>query len=211
LEVRNADGTSRSGKLTLDGFRLTYQVGKGPKKTVWANGETDHSNFQIGERTAAGNSIIQTVTTDDNNLEITTRFTLNQERGALIIVRSVKNNSGQRLNLLAAKQFLDPKLLAVDGATCNTTFNEESVRQASQRVTAHTCENNECEFATRPPHDPPCTTLNCFNQTQTPWRAFMAADVIGNDDCNGFSLKSHPKPNMRLRRFGAGVIGVIDN
>ncbi len=207
LDVLNADGTPRFDKLKLDGFLLTYQVGKGPKKTVWATGETDVRELRFVSRTADENSITVTITTDDNALVITNRFILTRERQELIITRSIKNNSGKRLNLLAPKQFLDPKLLGIERANCTTELTEESVRHASERVTAYDCRGTQClSFLERPPHNPPCLTIICM-QDQT--RGLVAADVFGN--CKVISLKGHPKPDMRELSFTVGVFQVFAN
>jgi hypothetical protein len=207
INILNADGTPRFGKLTLDGFRLTYQVEKGPKKTIWANGETDVRGVRFVRRTAGADSITVTVRTYDNALVIKNRFILTRDRQELIIIRTIRNNSGQRLHLSAPKQFLDPKLLGIERANCATVISEETVEQASYRVTAYDCAGPQCvSFLERPPHFPPCLTIICMQDQNT---ALMAADVTGN--CKAISLKGHAKRNLRKKSFTVGVFHIFPN
>ena len=183
LEVLNEDGSSH-GKLSLDGFRLTYQVDGRTKKTVWANGATDVRGLRPGQVRVDGDSVSVTVTTDDGALEITNRFTL--RTNTLNIRRSVRNTSFRTLRIRATKQYLDPKLIS---ATCLTS-STSLVQEASRQVKAFGCEDNNCRVLERPPHDPPCLLVVCMENSAI-YRPLLAGQDFGG--CRRISLEWRPR------------------
>lgn len=205
LEILNADRSSRFGKLSLDGFRLTYQA-RGRKKTVWANSETDVKGLRPGQVSVDGDSMSLTVTTDDDALKITNRFTLNEQSRTLIIRRRIRNISGRTLHVLTTKQYLHPKLIAAEGSNCPMELSPALLRQASERIKTNVCGDDQCLWLERPPHDPPCLTVVCMENNTL---AFLADEVIG--DCKRITLRGHPKPHMREMHFGVVVTQATAN
>ena len=161
LNVLNADGTSRFGAFEHGGFRLKYKL-KGEKpKTVRAGvGAADSARLRPGQINSNGNSASVTVTTDDGNLEIRNEFTFNELTNQLIIRRTLKNKntSSSQLSLVSIEQYLDRKRIGIGSG-----FSLSQVRNmAAERVRATGCiDNTQSQYLERPPHDPPCLTLNC--------------------------------------------------
>lgn len=167
LDVQNANGTSRFGTLNRDGFLVRYSLG-GEMKTVQAIGATAGEGLRAGQVTVEGNSTIVTVKTADDALEITSRFTLHKvdKKESIIIRRSLKNISSGDLKVVATTQYLDPKVIGGRGAQflpAQTSQRREANRlkqEAARRVTTFGCEG--CLLLERPPHDPPCFTIVCW-------------------------------------------------
>jgi hypothetical protein len=203
LKVLNADGSSRFDDLKLDGFWLKYQV-DGTENTVWANGETDHSGLRPVQFDVVQGSVSVTVKTDDDALEITSRFTLNEQGGRLIISRSLKTSPGRHLNLLETKQYLDPKLISKEWSKCPPARSSAILRQQGRdRVRVKVCEGQCSDFEARPPTDPPCSTVNCTENLNPTYRAFLATEQVGA--CKRLSLSGRRKPDMTQMQFAVRV------
>lgn len=181
LDVPNAADRRSVGALTADGFEVSYRF-RGQTKIVWARGTTNGSGLRRGQVNVHGNSTTVTVTTDDNALEISTRFTLNERTRMLIISRGVKNLSSQTLSMVI-KQYLDPKLI---GTTCLTS-PRLLIQEASRQLRANGRECNNCiQLSERPPVDPPCLTVICMENSSYRNRPLVTTQVIG---CRRLSLR----------------------
>lgn len=210
-DVLKAGGSTRFGELTLDGFEVSYKF-EGEMKTVWAKGETDVKDLWPGDVKVDGNSASVTVKTVDGAWEITSLFALDEQGRMLTISRSIKNISGQPLSIEAVKQYVDPKLT---GATCSTTMTLLD-QKARQKVRANGCENTSCPLAERPPHDPPCFTVVCMQESAL-YRPLMTTEET--PDCKKVVLKWQPRKRfapqdqtslsnneVSTMRFAVGVI-----
>lgn len=142
------DGKSRFGKLELEGYRVSYEI-RGKLKTVSAMGETGGKGLRPGQVTVDGQAASITVTTDDGALEITSRFSLTNEK-KLVISRKLRNISGGNLRLVATTQYVDPKIL-VDTKAPNW-------RQLAHAEILVAGDDHDCKFRPKEcvPTPPPC-------------------------------------------------------
>lgn len=206
LDVRNADGTSRFGRLNRDGFRVKYKLG-GEMKTVRAIGADHVVGVQPGLVSVDGNSVSVTVTTDDYALQITNRFNFYKADGkftdSLIIRRTLKKISNRDLKAVTTTQYVDPKVMRTWLSINPTSHQREARRlkkESARRLTAFACDG--CQLLERPPHDPPCLTIFCSeNSASRPLLATRWSEI---------SLRWKPRWKSR-RRFAPRSPAIDDS
>ena len=156
LEVFDANGKSRFGKLGGDGFQLSYQA-HGKAASVSAVGAKDSKGLQAGQVKADGQSATVTVTTGDKALEISNYFILDEKAKMLIIGRKFRNISAGTVSLLMMREYVDAKLV-VGGQPQSTQPN--LVQLALGRIKAGNrvadCQPGDC-----PPGPPLCIQVVC--------------------------------------------------
>ncbi|HSE18702.1 MAG TPA: hypothetical protein VLB46_16720 [Pyrinomonadaceae bacterium] len=137
LDVFDANGKSRFGKLAGNGFEISY-VSKG--KLISVSSE-NAKGLLPGEVRTEGQSATVIATTSDHALEITTNFVLDEKSNQLIIQRKLRNISGGPLTVKAMREFVEPAF--VDTA------------KAADRLTAN-LPTDDCQAADCPKGPPPC-------------------------------------------------------
>lgn len=97
LDVFDANGKSRFGKIVGDGFDVSYKI---RRKTAAASAlGTTTSGLQRGSVESDGQSATSIVVTRDNALEITSYFILDENAKELIIARQFRNLSRKPMTL----------------------------------------------------------------------------------------------------------------
>ena len=104
LELFDTNGKSKFGKISHDGFDLTYET-TGKKMAVSAIG-TQSKGLQAGEVKSDGASAAVSVKTKDEALEITSYFTFDEKANELIIGRKIRNLSQQPVTLLKVRDYV---------------------------------------------------------------------------------------------------------
>ena len=117
LEVFDANGKSRFGKLARDGFSVTYEIqGKQVKNvTAFAIG-TKQTGLQAGQVKQDGQSASVTVTSSDKALEIISYFILDESAKQMIIGRVFRNVSDKPIILKTVQDTVDPTLVVGGGS-----------------------------------------------------------------------------------------------
>lgn len=110
LEVFDANGKSRFGKLANNGFELSYES-KCKTASVSVVGKGKVVGLLPGRVKLDGHYATVTATTSDYALEITTYFALEAKTGRLIIRRKFRNLLSVPLTLKTLREFVDPSLV----------------------------------------------------------------------------------------------------
>jgi hypothetical protein len=159
LEIFDAKGKSRFGKLTGHGFQLSYEF-QGKTKTVSAVGNAKAMGLVAGEVKTDGKSTIVTNTTSDRALEITTYFFVNKKTNRLSIQRKFRNISKKPVVVKSMLEYVDPALVAGAGQNLKETGKElvgELRNAVSAAMVTGDCQP-EC------PDDPPPCPIQCPNK-----------------------------------------------
>jgi hypothetical protein len=93
LDVVDAKGKSRFGKLERDGFRVSYKTKNESAKAVYAIGSTSAKGLVPGEVRYHGRSARVTVMSEDKKLTMMSYFTLDENARTLFIRRTIRNTS----------------------------------------------------------------------------------------------------------------------
>lgn len=144
-EIFDANGKSRFGKLTNNGFQISYEY-KGKTTSVSAAATDKVNGLLPGKVTTDGQSATVTVTTSDHALEITTYFVLDEKTQKLIIQRKFRNISGSPLTLKTVREVIDPALVE----TGNIPADKLADKFTASRPT------DDCQAADCPKGPPPC-------------------------------------------------------
>jgi len=118
LELFDANGKSRFGKLAGNGFEVRYES-KGRTTSASAIGDENVTGLLPGQVKADEQSAAVTATTTDHAVEITTYFILDEKTKRLLIHRKFRNISGGPLTFKTMREFLDPALV-ISGETGST-------------------------------------------------------------------------------------------
>ena len=137
LDIFDANGKSRFGKLAGNGFEISY-VSKG--KLISAS-TLATKGLLPGKVRTDGQSATVVTTTTDHALEITTTFVLDEKSNQLIIQRKLRNISGGPLTVKTLREFVEPAF--VDTA------------KVADRLTA-SLPTDDCQAADCPKGPPPC-------------------------------------------------------
>lgn len=166
LEIFDAKGQSRFGKLSGDGFQISYQF-KG--KTVSASAVGNEGaglaagTVKTGEQTA-----IAVTTTSDQALEITTYFRLNEKTKKLIIQRNFKNISKEPVVVLSVQEYLSPALV-ITSQLSSEPVSDKLIglikEQLGATINLGDCKPGECP-KTPPPCPIPCPTKIDYDVAQ---------------------------------------------
>jgi hypothetical protein len=113
LEIFDANGKSRFGKLRGEGFQLSYEF-QGKTASVSALGD---EVVGLGVRDVKSDRQSTTVTTmtSDQALEITTYFYVNEKADKLIIQRKFKNVSKEPVAVKTMVEYVDPAFVIGTG------------------------------------------------------------------------------------------------
>jgi len=114
LEIFDAKGKSRFGKLNGDGFQFSYEF-QGKTASVSAVGDAEATGLTAGDIKTDGKSTIVTTTTSDRALEITTYFFVNKQTNRLSIQRTFKNISKEPVVVKTVLEYVDPALVVGTG------------------------------------------------------------------------------------------------
>jgi len=133
LEILDANGKSRFGKLTGEGFQLSYEF-KGKTISVGAVGDAEAVGLTAGDvKTTEGKSTIVTTTTSDHALEITTYFFVNKQTNRLSIQRQLKNISKEPVVVKTLLEYVDPALVIGTGQKLKN-IDEKSVAVLREKL-----------------------------------------------------------------------------
>jgi hypothetical protein len=159
LEIFDENGESRFGKLTNNGFELSYQF-KGKTVTVSAVGAEEANGLVAGAVKSDGQSATVTTTTSDHALEITTYFIVNEKKTKLVVQRRFKNISAEPVVVSTVQEYLDPALV-MSSDVRNNPSSEKLVglvrKQVSPFFITADCYRADCPKV--PP--PPCGPFDC--------------------------------------------------
>jgi hypothetical protein len=189
LDILDAKGKSRYGKLKSDGFAITYKV-NGKEGQVAARGVTDAEGLVPGKINYYGRTATVSVMTEDKMLQITSYFILNEIRNTLTILRRITNKSGMPLQLTSTRHYLDPAPLQGFGSHRGSNrgflgfaetpfqgFGRNSVQGfRGDRYLGNLVDvgdlvlalGSDCDPAICPDQEPPCTSGSgsCFTMSQ---------------------------------------------
>jgi hypothetical protein len=158
LEIFDANGQSRFGKLSGDGFQISYQF-KGKTVSASAVGE-DGTELVAGTVNTGEQTATAITTTSDQALEITTYFRLNEKTKKLIIQRNFKNISKEHVVVLSVQEYLSPALV-ITGQLSSEPVSDKLVGlikgQLAPTINLGDCKPGECP-KTPPPCPIPCPT-----------------------------------------------------
>jgi hypothetical protein len=104
LDVVDAKGKSRFGKLKRDGFRVSYKTKTEAAKTLYAIGATSAKGLVPGEVRYHAGSARVTVMSEDKKLAIMSYFALDEKATTLFIRRTIRNISCEPV-LIEATRF----------------------------------------------------------------------------------------------------------
>lgn len=156
LEIYNANGKSRFGKLAGEGFQLSYEI-QGKTNTVSAVGDAEAVGLiAIGVKTD-GRSATVINRTSDQALEITTYFHVNEKTNRFIIQRRFRNISKEPVAVKTMLEYIDPALV-IDVGSNLKEIGEKAVAVLRGKLKAainEDCQPGEC------PEDPPPCPLPC--------------------------------------------------
>ncbi len=176
LDIFNAKGESRFGKLNGDGFLISYQL-KGKTISVSAIGD-EATGLVAGNVKTDGRSATVTTTTSDQALEITTYFRLNEETKRLTIQRNFKNISKEQVVVLTVQEYLSPALV-ISGQLSSEPSGDKLIglikNQLEPTINLGDCKPAECP-KTPPPCPIPCPNKLNFDMAQMTIRANPAGD-----------------------------------
>ena len=106
LEIFDANGKSRFGKLRGEGFQLSYEF-QGKTTSVSALGD-EVTGLDVRDVKSDRQSTTVTTMTSDHALEITTYFYVNEKTDKLIIQRKFKNVSKEPVAVKTMVEYVDP-------------------------------------------------------------------------------------------------------
>lgn len=156
LEISDANGKSRFGKLAGEGFQISYEV-NGQTTSVSAVGDGERVNLIAGDVKTNREATIVTTRTSDQALEITTYYFVTRKMNKLIIQRKFTNLSKEPVVVKAMSAYIDPAL--VTGAQRDLKEKGDKLLAVlTSRLKAAVggdCEPGEC------PDDPPPCPLPC--------------------------------------------------
>jgi len=106
----SADGSKRLlDQITANGFKVRYKI-RGKTTTASAVGNKLSYLRSTKVKQNAGAVVVRAVT-NDRALEITTYFTLDEQRRKLMIDRRIRNTSAQTVKLQMVGEYVDPKAI----------------------------------------------------------------------------------------------------
>lgn len=183
LEIFDANGKSRFGKLTNNGFQVSYRS-KGKTKSISAVGEKTAAGLVEGEVKVDGQSATVTATTSDHALEITTYFILDEKTKKLIIQRKFRNISAGSLSLNKVREFVDVALVITGetGSTQSEVLIGQKQRLSAAKLTTLAMHKIgvgfplDCRAGECPKPDPPCPPPYCIS-TEAIGRARLIKSV----------------------------------
>lgn len=152
LEIFDAKGESRFGKLNGDGFQITYQL-RGKTISVSAIGE-EATGLAPGTIKTAGQTATAVTTTTDKALEITTYFRLNEKTKKLIIQRNFKSISKEPVVVTVVQEYLSPALV-ISGQLSSEPVSDKLIASIKNQMAA-TINLGDCLPAECPKTPPPC-------------------------------------------------------
>jgi len=117
MEIFDANGKSRFGKLRGEGFQLSYEF-QGKTTSVSALGD-EVVGLGVRDVKSDGQSTTVTTMTSDHALEITTYFYVNEKADKLIIQRKFKNVSKEPVAVKAMVEYVDPAFVIGVGRKLN--------------------------------------------------------------------------------------------
>jgi hypothetical protein len=161
LEVFDANGKSRFGKIVGDGFDVRYEI-RGKTMAASAIG-TKIAGLQRGQVKLDGQSATAIVKTSDSALEITSYFVLDESATRLIIGRRFRNVSSNPIFLQMVRDYVAPTLVVAGQPRSNHSV--DFVQLALGRIRAGRTGGlpadcypiGECV----PPPPPPCLQITC--------------------------------------------------
>ena len=156
LEISDANGKSRFGKLSGEGFQISYEV-KGKTTSVSAVGDGEQVNLTAGNVKTGREATTVTTKSSDQALEITTYYFVNKKMNRLIIQRKFKNISKEPVVVKAMSEYIDPALVTGVQRDLQETGDKLLAVLTSKLKAAvgGDCEPGEC------PEDPPPCPLPC--------------------------------------------------
>ena len=152
LDIFDEKGQSRFGKLSGDGFQISYQI-NGKTISAAAVGE-EATRLVAGNIKTDGQSTTAVTTTSDNALEITTYFRLNENTKRLTIQRNFKIISKEQVVVLSLQQYLSPALV-ITGTLSSEPVSDKLLALIKNQLTA-TINQGDCKPAECPKVPPPC-------------------------------------------------------
>lgn len=165
-EIFDANGKSRFGKLTNNGFEVRYRS-KGKSTLSSAVGDEKMTRLTEGDVKVDGQVAVVTTTTSDRALEITSYFILDEKRKTLIIRRNFKNISTGPVVLRDTREYVDPALMTGGQSESSQPYRISAKKrlQLTSRsfkwVSSQTSGGiYDCKIGDCPPPPPPCPT-NC--------------------------------------------------
>jgi hypothetical protein len=157
LEIVDANGKSRFGKLNGEGFQLSYEF-QGKTLSASAIGDAEAVGLVAGDVKTDGPSTTVISETSDHVLEITTYFSVNKKNNKLIIQRKVRNISKEPVVVKAMSEYVDPAfVIGVQNDFRETGEKAIAVLRGKLDVAMiiGDCLPGEC------PEDPPPCPLPC--------------------------------------------------
>ena len=154
LEIFDAKGKSRFGKLTGEGFELTYDY-KGKTTSVSAVGDKV-VGLAAGDVKTNKQATTVITKTSDNALEITTYYFVNAKTDKLMIQRKFKNISKEPL-VVKTIAYLDPAFVTGAGIVLREKGKELVAVMKSRLKLAP----NPSDCLPECPDDPPVCPLPC--------------------------------------------------
>lgn len=158
LEILDANGKSRFGKLGGEGFQLSYDY-KGKTTSVTAVGDAEVEGLAPGEVKPGRQSTTVVTRTNDQALEITTYFFVNEKTNKLMIQRKFKNISKDPVVVKTMLEYVDPALVA--GVPRNLKGTEKEIAAVLMDKLKAVLVTGDCipECPDEPPPCPqPCPT-----------------------------------------------------
>jgi hypothetical protein len=156
LEISDANGKSRFGKLAGEGFQISYEV-NGKTTSVSAVGDWEQVNLTVGDVKTGREATTVTTKSSDQALEITTYYFVNKKMNRLIIQRKFKNISNEPVVVKAMSEYIDPAL--VSGVQRDLKEMGDKLlavlKSKLKAAVGGDCEPGEC------PEDPPPCPLPC--------------------------------------------------
>lgn len=153
LEILDANGKSRFGKLTGEGFQLSYEF-RGKTHSASAIGDAEAVGLVAGNVKSDGPSTTVISETSDHVLEITTYFFVNKKSNKLIIQRKLRNISNEPVVVKAMSEYVDTAF--VTGGQTNFKETEEKLRAVLRDKLTVAMIIGDCQPGECPDEPPPC-------------------------------------------------------
>lgn len=162
------NGKQRLNKIVDNGFQIRYKVGE-KTITAFVKGKKV-SNLRIGKVKLDKQSAVVIAVTNDWKLEITTYFTLDEQKQKLLIDRRIRNLSADTVDVQMMGQYVDLKLFKIQGHHAKSDLEKAALERirGGQLVYATTVLKlpehlragwwRECHCD---PPPPPCMVIIC--------------------------------------------------
>ena len=165
-KYNRVNGKKPFNKIVGEGFQIGYKIGD-KTITAFAKGKKV-SHLRSGKVKLDERTVVVIAVTDDRALEITTYFTLDEQRQKLIVDRRIRNISSGTVDIQMMGQYVDAKLFGVKGHHAKLQAALKRIRGGQLVSTAPILKSipeylraNWREACQCVPPPPPCPTIWC--------------------------------------------------